>query len=651
MGYFWRALKTPVVLSAIFLVVLGSAQAQEGPQAVGSGVAAPLVSALADASSFDLTVAPSGTNRGFGSFCAAEAPITLSTRPISASEEGACGAAGVRFLELVAGYNALAMISNPQATFAQCFTQQNLNTLLVPSAAGQVIDWAQVNLDNAGGTVQVIVPAQETAAYALLDTVIEGDGLRADVVTAVSAEEAVTAVADNPNAIAFVSYADAVAAGDSVRIGEVNTSVVGCAQPSPASFADRSYALAEPVFVYVNADQADEALTGFLTTATSDAAAETVAAAGFVAPPPSVTAVNGTILSEGNDGREFSRYVTAFQIPQTVTGAVTIAGSASGRTYADRVTAAFTSAYPGVTSTITTLGEADGFRRLCNGEAELAFAFSPISEEQLANCAALNVVPLTIGLGSTSAILLANAADTSLACLTLPQVASAWAASDTPPAAWSDVDASLSSGAITLLSPPFGSYVLDLALATSGAATDVTRADSAVQVSDDALYRAAATANVESAMTILSFEEYQNVLTNEQANVQAVAIDAGDGCVSPSAETIADGTYALSRPLTLYVSQAALTRSEVQSLVWFMASDEQFDILLNAGIAGLPFAGLEAIRNTLQDAFAEAAAAAAEAAQAAAESTPEATAEADAASAESTPDATAEATAEATPAS
>ena len=38
--------------------------------------------------------------------------------------------------------------------------------------------------------------------------------------------------------------------------------------------------------------------------------------------------------------------------------------------------------------------------------------------------------------------------------------------------------------------------------------------------------------------------------------MKAIEIDAGDGCVAPSAETISDGTYPFSRSLYIYVNTA-----------------------------------------------------------------------------------------------
>ena len=55
--------------------------------------------------------------------------------------------------------------------------------------------------------------------------------------------------------------------------------------------------------------------------------------------------------------------------------------------------------------------------------------------------------------------------------------------------------------------------------------------------------------------------------------LKLIAIDGGKGCITPSDETIKNGTYApLSRPLFIYVSQKALARPEVKAFVDFYLS-------------------------------------------------------------------------------
>jgi phosphate transport system substrate-binding protein len=53
------------------------------------------------------------------------------------------------------------------------------------------------------------------------------------------------------------------------------------------------------------------------------------------------------------------------------------------------------------------------------------------------------------------------------------------------------------------------------------------------------------------AARLLGFVGYAFAPRNKRQGVQ---IDAGDGCVAPSPETAADGSYALTRPLFIYVN-------------------------------------------------------------------------------------------------
>ena len=52
--------------------------------------------------------------------------------------------------------------------------------------------------------------------------------------------------------------------------------------------------------------------------------------------------------------------------------------------------------------------------------------------------------------------------------------------------------------------------------------------------------------------------------------LKLVAVDSGDGCVTPSPASISDGSYQpLSRPMFIYVSKSALERVEVRTFVEF----------------------------------------------------------------------------------
>lgn len=653
MGSFRRAMKVFPIFIVLSLASLGvsplRAQDEASVTAAGSGVVAPLAQAFSDTSGIPLNLDITGTNRGLQALCSGEVNLAVSTRALSVAEESACAAQGVDFYELLPGFNGLALISSQNAAFAQCLTSAQLNTLFAPTAANQILDWSQINSENAADALEVILPAVDSANYALLDSLVEGDGLRSDAATVSSDADAIAAVESSPNAVAVINFENIT---DAVRALQLSATAIGCVSPSAESFANRTYPAAEPLFFYANAAQAaSEPLQAYLAAVVNEDAANIVTEAGFTPATDAIFEAGRALLAENNTGREFSRYVSEFQISESVAGTVNIGGAAAGSEFIRQAGTAFTSLYPGVTVNASLLGTVDGARRLCNGEIDIALFSVPLTDEQLANCEAVNVVPITFNLGFSAVALVSNAESEYLQCLTLEQLSAALAVSDTLPVTWDQVDPSFGADAITLFAPPIGSFTTDFLLLASSGTGAINRSDDAIQFSGDFLFRAAAAANVPGALALFDFNEFTEILESDQQNIQPVSIDGSGGCVEPGFDTLHDGSYALARPVQLVVSQSALVRPEVQSFLWFIAGDDQFDLLQNNGISGVEFAAQQSLRNRLQDEFAEATAAALIAQP---EATPEAeaTAEPDTApeaeaTVETTPEA--EATVEAAP--
>ena len=72
---------------------------------------------------------------------------------------------------------------------------------------------------------------------------------------------------------------------------------------------------------------------------------------------------------------------------------------------------------------------------------------------------------------------------------------------------------------------------------------------------------------------------------------EVVAVDDGNGCVTPSAETVADNTYQpLSRPIFLYVSAAAAARGEASAFARFFVNPENARRVQEIGYVPLPTA-------------------------------------------------------------
>ena len=104
----------------------------------------------------------------------------------------------------------------------------------------------------------------------------------------------------------------------------------------------------------------------------------------------------------------------------------------------------------------------------------------------------------------------------------------------------------------------------------------------------------------------MSWQDYLRVQANGQQNIQLVAVDNGAGCITPSEQSINDGSYALSQPVSLIINQASLTDINVRSYLWSVFADENATIIDSEALVGLSFATLPSYRATLEQLFARA---------------------------------------------
>ncbi|MBC7814787.1 MAG: substrate-binding domain-containing protein [Burkholderiales bacterium] len=596
-----------LLMTMLVMPSLSSAQESGTISVVGSGIVAPVFEALAAASEAEaeLDVNITGTSAGLTALCNGEADIALANRPLSIDEEGGCLNNNVTFVELLIGQNIAAFVAHPDQDFALCLSAIDANTILEPSAEGTLTTWDQVIGDFPIVDIAPQLPAQNTALYALLDGLIEGDGLRADADYADDEQAIIDTVSATNGTLGVVSLSSALEAGDAVQILEASVGdVPDCAAPSAENVENRLYAVADSLYAYVNTASLEKAgLSDLLDDMVGEDAAAVVVGLGISAPTTTAYETARTALADGLTGRQFSSELTEFEISPSVSGAVTISGSPIAISLFDTTTQIFSSIYPGVVITPTLQGEVAGLRQLCNGEIDIAVIYEAPSTEVNENCAANNISTVTVDLGAEAVVLVANAGTDFLDCLTTDQLATIWSAASTDTVTtWDQVNPDFPDTTITLFAPETGSDITDLLLTRSAGAGAVNRVDT--ELDDDVLYRAAATANVEGALTYMSWPQYNQVLENEQANIQLVGV--GDDCVTPSAATVSNGSYVLARPAQLLINEIALARPEVQSLLWFLFSDEAFTLLGDSNLAGIEFGDLPDKRADLQAAFAQA---------------------------------------------
>ncbi|MXX53948.1 MAG: PstS family phosphate ABC transporter substrate-binding protein, partial [Dehalococcoidia bacterium] len=148
-------------------------------------------------------------------------------------------------------------------------------------------------------------------------------------------------------------------------------------------------------------------------------------------------------------------------------------------------------------------------------------------------------------------------------CLTVDQLHELWKP-ESAVQSWSDLDPSWPDRKVNLYGPGTDSGTFDYFTEEVNGEAGLSRADYTASEDDNVLVQ-----GIRGDRNALGYFGYSYYAENKD-KLKLVAVDSGGGCMVPSVETIADGTYSpLSRPLFIYVSKASLERPEVKAFVEF----------------------------------------------------------------------------------
>lgn len=194
------------------------------------------------------------------------------------------------------------------------------------------------------------------------------------------------------------------------------------------------------------------------------------------------------------------------------------------------------------------------------------------------------------------------------------------------PARWNEINPEWPDRQLLVLAPSLGAIETDLILATVTDGQQVLRRTDApiVQMSPvntpnasgatdipDLQYRVGATAHFDGAITYALWTAFQSDPGKD--GVRVVQIDAGSGCIEPTAETILDGSYPFSYSSMLVFSKAALSDDVVAALLWQAFNSDALIQIETLGLVGFDRTALEAERENIFTMIEEARRAAAEA--------------------------------------
>ena len=216
--------------------------------------------------------------------------------------------------------------------------------------------------------------------------------------------------------------------------------------------------------------------------------------------------------------------------------------------------------------TVGISGTGGGFKKFCRGETDISNASRPILKEEIETCKAAGVSFVELPIAYDALTVAVSPQNDFLSCVKIADLKKIWA----PDAQgkitrWNQVDPSWPDAPLTLYGAGSDSGTFDYFTEAVVGKAKSSRGDYTASEDDNVLVQ-----GVGGDRNALGYIPFAYVAENE-GKLKVVEIDGGNGtCVSPSAQTVQDGTYTpLSRPLFIYVSTKGMEKPAVREFVEF----------------------------------------------------------------------------------
>jgi phosphate transport system substrate-binding protein len=253
-------------------------------------------------------------------------------------------------------------------------------------------------------------------------------------------------------------------------------------------------------------------------------------------------------------------------------GEVNVSGSSTVLPISTAAGEAFMAENGDATVNVDGPGTGDGFELFCNGETDISDASRPIDDEEAALCEENGVEYVELQVANDGMAVMTNP-NNSVECLSFADLYALIGPESEGFSTWADAEPIASElgsstefpdATLDLTGPgtesgtydSFVEVVLTPIAEERGVPEDQaesTRPDYDASPDDNVIIQ-----NIESSDTSLGWVGFAYAEeAGEGVTEIPVSAEPGSDCVEPSAETITNGTYPLSRPLFIYVSSAA----------------------------------------------------------------------------------------------
>jgi phosphate transport system substrate-binding protein len=296
-----------------------------------------------------------------------------------------------------------------------------------------------------------------------------------------------------------------------------------------------------------------------------------------------------------------------------LTGTINVSGSSTVEPISALVAELFNEDNPDVQIRVDGPGTGDGFELFCAGDTDVSDASRPIEDDEIAACEEAGVEYVELEVGIDGIAVMTNPANEAVACLNQGDLYALLGPESEGFETWADANdlaaqvggtGGFPDAPLEITAPGEESGTYDSFIEINGfediAIGNGVPEDEAASLRKD--YQASPNDNViiqamEGSDSPLGFVGFA-FAEGAGEGVKEIEIDGGDGCVAPSAETIADGSYPVSRSLYVYVNTAKAAESPaIRAYVDLYVSETGLSEAVAAvGYVPLPAARQEATR-------------------------------------------------------
>lgn len=215
--------------------------------------------------------------------------------------------------------------------------------------------------------------------------------------------------------------------------------------------------------------------------------------------------------------------------------------------------------------TVGISGTGGGFKKFCRGEIDVQDASRPISTSELEACRAGGVQFYELPIAFDALTIAVSPQATWVDSITVAELKTMWEPSAQGRVTkWNQIRSTWPDQPLKLFGAGSDSGTFDYFTEAVVGKAKSSRGDFTASEDDNTLVQGIA--NDKQALGYIPFAYYEP----NKKRLKAVSVDGGNGPVSPSRETVENGSYQpLSRPLFIYVNVKSASKSEVKRFVEF----------------------------------------------------------------------------------